>query len=179
MAQRRPLLEPRLQMAADQSCASEHLHIGISPHSPYSIEPAGIARCLEVARTGHMPLAMHLAETRSEWEFLASHTGPLKAVWDSWLTWDNDVPRYPHGPIMLARDLGLLDYGALFAHVNYCSDEELATLARGKASVVYCPRTHDFFGHPPHRFREMMAAGINVALGTDSCHQFARPEPAR
>src|SRR5205085_1840563 len=30
------------------------------------------------------------------------------------------------------------------------------------------PRTHAYFGHPPHRWREMLAAGINVALGTDS-----------
>ncbi|HSV15726.1 MAG TPA: amidohydrolase family protein, partial [Tepidisphaeraceae bacterium] len=41
--------------------------------------------------------------------------------------------------------------------------------ASGQASVVYCPRTHAYFGHPPHRWRDMLAAGINVAVGTDSC----------
>jgi cytosine/adenosine deaminase-related metal-dependent hydrolase len=65
--------------------------------------------------------------------------------------------------------LGLLDYPTLLAHVNYCDDDELAILAKGQASVVYCPRTHQFFGHPPHRWREMLECGINVALGTDSC----------
>jgi cytosine/adenosine deaminase-related metal-dependent hydrolase len=35
-------------------------------------------------------------------------------------------------------------------------------------SVVYCPRTHAFFGHSPHPFRELQTHGINVALGTDS-----------
>jgi cytosine/adenosine deaminase-related metal-dependent hydrolase len=34
--------------------------------------------------------------------------------------------------------------------------------------VVYCPRTHAYFGHPPHPCRELLAARINVALGTDS-----------
>jgi cytosine/adenosine deaminase-related metal-dependent hydrolase len=53
--------------------------------------------------------------------------------------------------------------------VNYCDDDELDILAGGKASVVYCPRTHRYFGHPPHRWREMLARGINVAVGTDSC----------
>ena len=48
-------------------------------------------------------------------------------------------------------------------------DEELAILASGKASVVYCPRTHAYFNHPPHRWRDMLALGVNVALGTDSC----------
>jgi cytosine/adenosine deaminase-related metal-dependent hydrolase len=69
----------------------------------------------------------------------------------------------------LAHELGLLAYPTVLAHVNYCSDPELALLSRGKASVVYCPRTHAYFNHPPHRFREMLAADINVALGTDSC----------
>ncbi len=69
----------------------------------------------------------------------------------------------------VSRDLGLLDYPTLLAHVNYCDDDELAILAGGKASVVYCPRTHEFFGHPPHRWRDMLARGINLAVGTDSC----------
>jgi cytosine/adenosine deaminase-related metal-dependent hydrolase len=53
--------------------------------------------------------------------------------------------------------------------VNYASDDELDVLATGQASVVYCPRTHAYFGHPPHRLRDMLARGINVAIGTDSC----------
>jgi cytosine/adenosine deaminase-related metal-dependent hydrolase len=69
----------------------------------------------------------------------------------------------------MAQSLGLLDYPTLLAHVNYCDDDEMALLSRGNASVVYCPRTHAFFGHPPHRWRQMLQAGINVAVGTDSC----------
>jgi cytosine/adenosine deaminase-related metal-dependent hydrolase len=33
---------------------------------------------------------------------------------------------------------------------------------------VYCPRTHAYFGHPPHPWRELLARGGRVALGTDS-----------
>ena len=35
-------------------------------------------------------------------------------------------------------------------------------------SIVYCPRTHAAFGHPPHPFREFLARGVRVCLGTDS-----------
>jgi cytosine/adenosine deaminase-related metal-dependent hydrolase len=35
-------------------------------------------------------------------------------------------------------------------------------------SVVWCPRTHAAFGHPPHPFRRFLEQGVNVALGTDS-----------
>ncbi len=52
--------------------------------------------------------------------------------------------------------------------MNYISDDELAILAKGRTSVVYCPRTHAYFGPPPHRFTDMLDRGINVALGTDS-----------
>jgi cytosine/adenosine deaminase-related metal-dependent hydrolase len=34
--------------------------------------------------------------------------------------------------------------------------------------VVYCPRTHAYFGHGRYPLAEMLAAGVNVALGTDS-----------
>jgi cytosine/adenosine deaminase-related metal-dependent hydrolase len=169
MAQRRGLLEERLAIAADESLAAERLKIGITPHAPYSVEPDGYRRCLETAKVRRLPLATHLAETRDEEAFLALHSGPLRELWDQWLTWDDYVPKFTGGPIRLARELGLLDYPTLLAHVNYCDDEELSTLAAGKASVVYCPRTHQFFGHPPHRWREMLDRGINVAVGTDSC----------
>ena len=35
-------------------------------------------------------------------------------------------------------------------------------------SVVYCPRTHTFFRHRDYPLDRMLAAGVNVALGTDS-----------
>jgi len=48
----------------------------------------------------------------------------------------------------------------------------LSVLARTDASVVYCPRAWLYFGFDqsvgPHRYREMMARGVRVCLGTDS-----------
>jgi cytosine/adenosine deaminase-related metal-dependent hydrolase len=33
---------------------------------------------------------------------------------------------------------------------------------------VYCPRTHAYFGHTPHPWQQLQAAGAVVLLGTDS-----------
>src|SRR5207245_11298597 len=53
----------------------------------------------------------------------------------------------------------------LLIHCNYLSpDVEL----HEEATIVYWPRTHAAFGHPPHPFREFLKRGVNVALGTDS-----------
>lgn len=169
MAKRRDLLDERIATALDDGGVDRAVEIGISPHAPYSIEPHGYRRCLEIARRGAMTICTHLAEMREEAEFLASHTGPLRELWTFLDAWDERVPRFEGGPIRFAQSVGLLDYPTLLAHVNYCDDEEMAILSRGKASIVYCPRTHEYFGHPPHRWREMLAAGINVVLGTDSC----------
>ena len=169
MARNRVLLDERLAVATDASSATDRLHIGLTPHAPYSVEPAGYEACLAAARTGGLPLATHLAESPDEAGFLADHTGAFRKLWDAWLTWDEHVPRHTGGPIAFARALGLLDYPTLLAHVNYCDDAEMAMLAAGQSAVVWCPRTHAYFGHPPHRWREMRRQGIRVCVGTDSC----------
>ncbi|HEY5311954.1 MAG TPA: amidohydrolase family protein, partial [Pirellulales bacterium] len=38
---------------------------------------------------------------------------------------------------------------------------------RARMAVVYCPRTHAFFSHPPHPLPKLLQAGARVALGTD------------
>jgi cytosine/adenosine deaminase-related metal-dependent hydrolase len=170
MARRRELLDERLAVAIDNTHASPCLRIAISPHAPYSIEIEGYRRCLEAARARRLPLATHLAETADEAAFLENHQGRFRDLWNYLGAWDDRVPRTPGGPIRFAKSIALLDYDlALLAHVNYCDDDELDLLAGGSASVAYCPRTHAYFGHPPHRWRDMLNRGINVAVGTDSC----------
>jgi cytosine/adenosine deaminase-related metal-dependent hydrolase len=169
MATRRGFLDARLSAAADRTHEGGSHRVGLSPHAPYSVEAAGYQRCVELSRSGAYPISTHLAESADEAEFLARHSGPLLRIWDFLGAWDDGVPRFGGGPIRFANSVGLLDLPAVFAHVNYCDDEELRLLAGGgRASVVYCPRTHAYFGHPPHRWREMIAAGVNVAVGTDS-----------
>jgi len=169
MAGRRHLLEPRLAAALDTTGETKDVRVGVSPHAPYSIDADGYRRCVAAARAARRPLTTHLAESPDEAIFLSDHAGPFRALWDRIGAWDASVPRFAGGPIRFARALGLLDDPlTLLAHVNYCDDDELDILAAGRAGVVYCPRTHAYFGHPPHRWREMMARGINVCVGTDS-----------
>ena len=55
-------------------------------------------------------------------------------------------------------------------HGNYLDDEEIAFAAehRDRMAVVYCPRTHAWFGHSRYPLEKMLAANVLVALGTDS-----------
>jgi cytosine/adenosine deaminase-related metal-dependent hydrolase len=157
-----------LAAAAERSSEREGLRAGIEPHAPYSIDLRGYAQCLSEASVRGMPLATHLAETPDEAAFLADHSGEFRRLWDILGSSVEDVPTFAGGPIAAMRATGVLTHPAVLAHVNYVSDRELEILARGRASVVYCPRTHAYFGHPPHRYAEMLARGVNVAVGTDS-----------
>lgn len=170
MAKRKGQLADRLSAAVATDLATTNVQPAISPHAPYSIDADGYRQCLAAARQQRLPLTTHLAESPDEPIFLSDHAGPFRELWDRLGAWDDAaMPRFAGGPVRYAALLGLLDYPrASLAHVNYCDDADLALLAGGRASVVYCPRTHAYFKHPPHRWRDMLAAGINVAVGTDS-----------
>jgi cytosine/adenosine deaminase-related metal-dependent hydrolase len=156
-----------LARALDESSASERMRAGLSPHATYSLDWKNYIR---IAQASHeLPIATHLAELPYERDFLEHRTGPLRDFLERMGIWQDDIKPFTGGPIDLAKTAGLLDTPTLLAHVNYCDDRELAMLSAGKATVVYCPRTHRYFGHPPHRWRDMLTSGINVAVGTDSC----------
>ncbi len=55
-------------------------------------------------------------------------------------------------------------------HGNYLAPDEIEFLAghADRLAVVYCPRTHERFGHPRYPLARMLATGVRVALGTDS-----------
>ena len=173
---RREGLVGRIAVCGDKQQSSETLGIGISPHAPYTVEGPALAA---IVASG-LPVAMHLAELAEEREFLQSLGGRLRELWGETANFilDERIPRFEGGPIRWAQQYGLFEAAkregggpVLLAHVNYCDDAELAILAESKCSVAYCPRTREFFGHEQrgkHRYQEMLEAGINVCLGTDS-----------
>jgi cytosine/adenosine deaminase-related metal-dependent hydrolase len=149
--------------------ATDNCRPAISPHAPYSVRASLFQSAAEVARHENIPLASHLAETSAELELLQHRRGPLVEFLLELSAWE------PGG---LVRDLDevLSSFAGirnvLCIHANF--GEESSTLLSSPTrvadspTVVYCPRTHAAFGHPPHPFREYAKAGIRVALATDS-----------
>ena len=141
----------------------------ISPHSPYTVTPQDLRACGDLAMRGALPLAIHLAETPEEVEWLRHGTGRIQR-WHARLL--RNPPRPPRtGPTRYVLDAGLWRApAAALIHMNYADDWlDLFTLpADRRPVVVYCPRSHAFFGHQPHPFRQMLNAGLTVAVGTDS-----------
>jgi aminodeoxyfutalosine deaminase len=142
---------------------------GISPHAPYTVSPRLLSQLISLARKRDLPIAMHLAESREELEFLSHGTGPFQALLDERSMWDADA--IPRGTRPLDY-LRMLAYAprSLVIHGNYLDDDELEFLGanRNRMSLVYCPRTHAYFRHAPYPLAKALAAGVRVALGTDS-----------
>ena len=146
---------------------SEHVIYGLSPHAPYSVAPELLSRSVELATRFHAPVAMHLAETREELEFLSYGRGEFVEMLKSFGAWPENGLPLGRRPLDVLRTLANAPR-ALVVHGNYLSDDEIDFIAaRPQMSVVYCPRTHEFFGHEPHPWRRLLAKGANVALGTD------------
>jgi cytosine/adenosine deaminase-related metal-dependent hydrolase len=131
---------------------------GVSPHAPYSVTESLYRR----ADSTGLPLAIHLAETRAELDLLGDRSGPFVSFLDELNAWaPTRLMTDPERVIELST--GIQPY--LFVHCNYLPP---ATPIPFHGTVVYCPRTHDAFGHPPHPFREFLGRTVRVALGTDS-----------
>lgn len=169
LAKRRFRFDELLPQAIDREYETDRMKIGLSPHAPYTVDLDGYKQCMEIAKTRAIPIATHLAENPGESSFLTDHAGPFRDLWNTLGSWEDPVPTYRGSPIEMANLIGLLKIPTVLAHVNYCTEEEMNLLATGSASVIYCPRTHAYFKHPPHRWRDMLDRGINVAIGTDSC----------
>lgn len=168
IGRRRYLLAERLDAAARAMPNTKRLQAGISPHAPYSVSPESLRACAERARSTGAPLCIHLSETREEEQFTRSADGPLAEFLRGLDVWDESIVASGCSPIELAERTGVLSPRTVIAHANYVSDADIQLIARRRASVAFCPRTHAAFGHEPHRFRDTLSAGINVCIGTDS-----------
>lgn len=161
-------LAERLQNAINGDFASQTLSIALSPHAPYTVEADGAAACVEAADRLKLRLCMHVAESREEEQFIRHGDGLMRDYFERLGIWDDSIRCPRMSPIALAYTWKIVGPHTVLAHCNYVSDDDINLILRGGAHVAYCPRTHAAFGHSPHRFRDMLAAGVNVCVGTDS-----------
>jgi cytosine/adenosine deaminase-related metal-dependent hydrolase len=114
-----------------------------------------------------VPLAMHLAETREEVDWLLGAKNGFCALQER-LGLPNEQQWRPSIDWLLEQ-LARASL-AIVIHGNYLSEPHWDYLARKRSqmSVVYCPRTHRYFGHSRYPLVEMLSAGVRVAIGTDS-----------
>lgn len=146
------------------------VRLGLQPHAPYSCGPD----VYRAAAAHRLPMSTHLAETLEEVELIRDGCGRIADLLrglEGSGGWDGRPFGAPHPIEHLASFLE--GQPVVAAHLNYVEPHHLEMLRRWPVSVAYCPRASAYFGHPvgdhpPHAYRAMLDASINVALGTDS-----------
>lgn len=145
------------------------LTLGLSAHTPYTVCPPALQASAEWARRRGLPLAIHLAESPEENELLIHGRGKLRDLFISGRSGTDPAEEYGTGasPIARAQAAGLLSPSTLAIHCNLPLPEEAGLLAETRTPVVFCPRSHAFFGYPTYPLEDYFSAGVHLALGTD------------
>jgi len=138
----------------------------LSPHAPYSTLPELLRLTAKLARKRRWRVSIHVAESVQEFEMFQHARGAMH----DWLKRnerDNSDCGLGSPVAHLARHQ-LLGENVLAIHVNCLARGDATLLAKNKTHVVHCPRSHDYFKHPPFPRQRLAAAGVNLCLGTDS-----------
>jgi cytosine/adenosine deaminase-related metal-dependent hydrolase len=156
--------------AVDAEQAVRHaavpIRVTLSAHAPYSVSPALFR---EIATHGDArPLAVHLGESVEELEFLRTGRGPMRELLDGLGAWTDTWHVPGCDPVEYLRRVGYLAPGLLAVHAVHLRDEALEALRAAEATLVTCPRSNVWVGAGLPRVAHFYAAGVPVAVGTDS-----------
>ena len=118
-----------------------------APHAPYTTSDATLARIRQLADELEVPIHTHLHETAAEVAEAVTATGQR--------------------PLARLDALGLLTPSLIGVHATQLLQTEIEALARAGASIVHCPRSNLKLASGVCPVAALLAAGVNVALGTD------------
>lgn len=162
---------PRAIASSLDALAAAGTATGIAPHAPYSVAAPLGRRLLDSARSRRIPVAMHLLESDAEAELLAHGTGPFRRLLEDLGAWDSTQPPQ----LLPAADwISRLAHArrGIVVHATHVGHDPaaLARLARhrDRLAVAICPRTTRSLSGMLPPVPRLAAAGIRVALGTDS-----------
>jgi len=119
----------------------------LAPHAPYTVSDASFRKVAQLSAELELPVHVHVHETADE---------VARSVAE-------------HGVRPLARlaRLGLLGPSLIAVHSVHLTAEEIALLAKHGASVAHCPSSNLKLASGFAPVAQLLAAGVNVALGTD------------
>ncbi len=119
----------------------------LAPHAPYTVSDATLERIAVLAEELDLPVHMHLHETAQEI--------------------DESIAAHGMRPMERLDRMGLLSERLIAVHAVHLTEGEIHRLGRLGASVVHCPVSNLKLASGIANVPAMLAAGVNVAFGTD------------
>ncbi len=121
--------------------------IVLAPCSPFSVTKELMIESVKLARSHHVQIHTHLAETRDENDFC--------------------LQMYHKRPLELMSECDMLGPDVFFVHGIHFNDEELGLLAQTKTHIAHCPSSNMRLGSGICRVKEMLERNINVGIAVD------------
>ena len=164
--------------------AKGRVRLGVSPHAPYTVSGPLYAKTAAWAREEGLPLALHLAESREESDFVSRGEGPFAEAWKA-----RGIPLLDHEshrppvrpparpsatPVEWLDSHGVLGPDTLCIHTVQLSPGDIGLLSRRQVAVAHCPVSNARHGHGPAPLAELRRAGVRLGLGTDSVASVGR-----
>ena len=119
-----------------------------APHAPYTVSDGPLERIRILADELDVPVHIHLHETPGEVESAVAAQGVR--------------------PFARLDGLGLVSPRLIAVHMTELDEAEIDRLAECGAHVVHCPESNLKLASGFCPVARLIAAGVNVALGTDS-----------
>lgn len=99
-----------------------------------------------LSQTRKIPITMHCAEAPADLTFFASQS---------------------HTPMSYCDSVDLLGPNTVLVHMVHLSPADIARLAETGTHVVHCPSSNTKLASGVCKLPDLLAAGVNTALGTD------------
>jgi 5-methylthioadenosine/S-adenosylhomocysteine deaminase len=128
---------------------SDRIRPSLFCHSPYTCGPQTLERVKSVCRDRGILFQIHLSETASEVTAIQEKSG-LR-------------------PVHYLDRIGILDEATLCAHGVWLDRHEIEILAERRAAVAHCVESNMKLASGVAPLPDLLASGVTVALGTDSC----------
>lgn len=147
-------------------------NVGIAPKALYTCHPKIFEGVANYAMNG-TPVAMHLAGSREEYEFIRYGSSPFSVhQTEQERGYGIDVPPWlatGTSPVRYILNWGMFDVPQLLAvHCVQVDDEDIEILADHDVNIGMCPRCNALLGMGVAPLIKFRHAGITVGLGTDS-----------
>ncbi len=126
----------------------ELITTSIAPHAPYSVSDE----------------AFTLINTYSEELSINIHTHLHETQWEI----EDSIEKYGITPVQRLNNLGIIGPSLMAVHCVHLNDQDIATLAKNKVSIVHNPSSNMKLGSGIADIAKMLKQNLNISLGTDS-----------
>jgi 5-methylthioadenosine/S-adenosylhomocysteine deaminase len=125
------------------------ISVGIGPHAPYTVSNDTFRRILMLTNELAVPMSLqtHVHETAAEVSDALAATGVR--------------------PLARLHALGMTGPSFQCVHMTTLDNEDIDTLVKTGTHVIHCPESNMKLASGACPVGKLLAAGVNVALGTD------------